>query len=492
MGASTSIDFSVKLSKQYIFENAPGVLKLFDFDKICDESNQISGFQLKEILESKHDVFLSHDWGDKQLNHKRVAEVNRVLKSKGINTWFDEEQMANGTNLQIIMPKGIDNSSCVLVFVTEAYMHKVGGDNQADNCLKEFSYASLRKPGKMLPIVMERTMQNPSQWQGPLGFNLGQSLYIGFTDDSMIDQIANEVVDRVKIIIGDPLSVLEQKLMNSLSLSHSSTTTATQSSHAATVTSYSEPVFTESQIELQQWFVKEIKMSIRQADIYVTTLDTALNIASLDKFKRKINKSSAFLSDLKVFDEDDIENIVNKLNPSAAAAATTTTTTAAAVAATTVTPMATPKAPTKRATVSTDAAPSMAQHGPVHASEPAPVEKGIECRSFVLLYGLICSATFVLLFPSFDCFVFSICSHFFILVSVVMRIVTVSGDYEDDLSEGEANGQGTLKRHEEYVSGHVGEWKDNHRHGHKEKNNEGNVYDGEWKRSYKRSKLQNS
>ena len=40
----------------------------------------------------------------------------------------------------IQMTRGIDESACIIVFVTKAYIDKVNSGNDADNCFKEFMY----------------------------------------------------------------------------------------------------------------------------------------------------------------------------------------------------------------------------------------------------------------------------------------------------------------------------------------------------------------
>jgi hypothetical protein len=132
------------------------------------------GFILKERLpelEQLTDCFLSHDWGEDEQgrkNHDRVARVNESLKSRGIITWFDAEKMEG--NIVQQMSNGIDNTQCVLVFVTRNYMNKVAGTNANDNCQLEFQYALRKKSAAlMLPIVMEDRMKNTNKWKGPVG-----------------------------------------------------------------------------------------------------------------------------------------------------------------------------------------------------------------------------------------------------------------------------------------------------------------------------------
>ena len=71
----------------------PEVLELIDFDKICDANKTASIDDIVKPLSLKTDVFLTHNWGNNQDNHKRVALVNAGLKKRGLLTWFDDERM---------------------------------------------------------------------------------------------------------------------------------------------------------------------------------------------------------------------------------------------------------------------------------------------------------------------------------------------------------------------------------------------------------------
>ena len=87
-------------------------------------------------LQTGFAAFLTHDWGyDTQSrdNHARVRRVNAALQRLGFRCWFDEEQMRGDINEK--MTSGIDNSSCVVVFVTKNYLLKAAGNgsNGADD-----------------------------------------------------------------------------------------------------------------------------------------------------------------------------------------------------------------------------------------------------------------------------------------------------------------------------------------------------------------------
>jgi hypothetical protein len=103
-----------------------------------------------------YNAFLTHDWGKDELgrdNHQTVTRVNTALKSRGVVTWFDSERMEG--HIRDKMVAGIDASACVVVFITQRYMAKVGGQDHKDNCKLEFNYATDVKAGRMLAVPME-------------------------------------------------------------------------------------------------------------------------------------------------------------------------------------------------------------------------------------------------------------------------------------------------------------------------------------------------
>ena len=142
----------------------------------------------------KHAVFITHDWGKGDLeelgrdNHARAAALNRALTSAGVPTWFDEEKMEG--QVDVAMAEGLEESALVLVCVTQRYMEKVKGKNQADNCFTEFSYAvRAHTPANMLCVVMEPRMKRTNTWKGLLAMKLGGNLYADFTDDSKLEAV---------------------------------------------------------------------------------------------------------------------------------------------------------------------------------------------------------------------------------------------------------------------------------------------------------------
>lgn len=94
----------------------------------------------KNVRELYTDVFLSHNWEEDSVNHKRVSLINKKLVELGYKTWFDENNMLGCIDEK--MAQGIEHTEAVIVFLTREYHEKVNGKNARDNCKKEFIYAS--------------------------------------------------------------------------------------------------------------------------------------------------------------------------------------------------------------------------------------------------------------------------------------------------------------------------------------------------------------
>jgi hypothetical protein len=146
------------------------------------------------------DCFLSHNWGEKQLNHEKVKHINVALKQRGMQTWFDENKI-NG-NIRYKMAEGIDNTKCVIVFITREYRDKVNGIDMKDNCKYEFTYAMNQMGSQnMIPVVMEKEMRETNKWKGELGAALGSMLYVDLSEEKEIEKKYDELYKRIKHMI---------------------------------------------------------------------------------------------------------------------------------------------------------------------------------------------------------------------------------------------------------------------------------------------------
>ena len=150
-------------------------------------------------------MFLSHNWGTDELgrdNHRRVLIINKELKRMGYKTWFDEDQLRGDIDKQ--MAKGIEQTKCVIVFITQKYYDKVNGEIPDDNCNLEFSHAKrIKKSNKMIAVVMEPCMTKAKDWKGQVGMHLGGKMYINMTEN-----VENEIYLRKQ------LEKLENELLN--------------------------------------------------------------------------------------------------------------------------------------------------------------------------------------------------------------------------------------------------------------------------------------
>jgi hypothetical protein len=151
----------------------------------------------------KTDCFLSHNWGDQNKNHHFVKKVNLELQKRGWKTWFDENQMDG--NIRFRMAEGIDNTKCVVVFITKEYRDKVNGIDMTDNCKYEFSYAMNQLGSQnMIPVVLETEMRDTKKWKGELGAALGSMLYVDLSlskEETMLELKYEDISRRIRKIV---------------------------------------------------------------------------------------------------------------------------------------------------------------------------------------------------------------------------------------------------------------------------------------------------
>lgn len=161
-------------------------------------------------------AFLTHNWSTNQdgcNNHEIVSKINKELQSYGVKTWFDEERMI-GT-IKKTMADGIEQSAVVVVFITQTYIDKVNQGNSQDNCYYEFGLADRRLGSShMIPVCMEKRLQDPNTWTGIVGGSLGGNLYVDMTDHSnnaIFKQKCIELKNMILTIIGEDVSKHESQ-----------------------------------------------------------------------------------------------------------------------------------------------------------------------------------------------------------------------------------------------------------------------------------------
>ena len=154
------------------------------------------------------DAFATHNWGadvHNRDNHERVKTFVKELQKKCFRIWFDEERMTGDIMQQ--MCDGIDGSKFVIVFVTRSYIDKVNGKGpkgDKDNCLLEFRHAARRKgSSKLIAVVMEDVCSDSSEWEGPVGMNLGGHLFFSYTNDTKLQDCVKKVSEEITRRIDD-------------------------------------------------------------------------------------------------------------------------------------------------------------------------------------------------------------------------------------------------------------------------------------------------
>ena len=125
--------------------------------------------QSSEKIESTgNHVMISYQWDSQEV----LVEVKNRLQASGYRVWMDLEQMG-GSTLET-MAKAVENSSVVLICVSERY-------KESPNCRSEAEYTY--KLGKdIIPLMMQRNYK-PDGW---LGMLLGTKFWIDFQSKHIV------------------------------------------------------------------------------------------------------------------------------------------------------------------------------------------------------------------------------------------------------------------------------------------------------------------
>ena len=131
-----------------------------------------------------------------------VEIADCLTEVSGLKVWLDRDRLTGNVTEQ--MCSGIDNSDLVVVFVTQRYESKITGTNDADNCKKEFQYATLKKTSKrMLAVIMEDEMKDQTKWKGILAMELGSKLSFRFRRSGNLVEECQRLAEQIKQIIAE-------------------------------------------------------------------------------------------------------------------------------------------------------------------------------------------------------------------------------------------------------------------------------------------------
>jgi hypothetical protein len=163
------------------------------------------------------DGFATHDWGlgPDYFNHEKVKTIYTILEGVGTNLWFDEEKMELD-DMRNQMTLAIENTNCLVAFITERYQKKVNSMDSNDACYFEFNFACIKLSNhRIIPVVMEKSMLNQKKWKGRLAAELGNHLFVDMTeamekvgadpsDDALLKKKCQRIHDRVMKIKNSP------------------------------------------------------------------------------------------------------------------------------------------------------------------------------------------------------------------------------------------------------------------------------------------------
>ena len=139
------------------------------------------------------DCFLSHSWRDGA--HEKVVEIAHLLKEKGVKVWLDAEEMEGDSNKN--MQDGILKSQVFVGFVTEEYLK--ASNNPKNNAGKEFNFAANTCLEKIILVVLEPELLDPSTWnESQVRFHLPGALYVDMSSPTKIVNNIDILVDRIK------------------------------------------------------------------------------------------------------------------------------------------------------------------------------------------------------------------------------------------------------------------------------------------------------
>ena len=130
----------------------------------------------ERIESTGNHVMISYQWDSQEV----LIEVKNRLQASGYRVWMDLEQM-RGSTLEA-MAKAVENSSVVLVCVSERY-------KESPNCRSEAEYAyQLRKD--IIPLMMQRKYRG----DGWLGMLVGTKLWFDFNSQQSIEPSVTKLI----------------------------------------------------------------------------------------------------------------------------------------------------------------------------------------------------------------------------------------------------------------------------------------------------------
>jgi GTPase SAR1 family protein len=132
-------------------------------------------------------VFLSHDWGEDHGNHKKVKEIDSLLKKEGITTWIDSTN--NRDNMLFSIADGIRKSHFFIVFLTANFNDKIQrGHEDKEWCFRELSFASyMLSPKNLMVVVLDEAVAGRKNWALILEFLFATDMHFDLSKGGRIE-----------------------------------------------------------------------------------------------------------------------------------------------------------------------------------------------------------------------------------------------------------------------------------------------------------------
>ena len=140
----------------------------------------------RSTLPDLRQVFLCHAWDDRK---GAAKELNDLLESKGVTTWFSEGDVSLGSPLLREIDKGLAKSRVGIVLVTPLFLKRVEDEGIAD---KELSALLVRD--LLVPIVHNTTFEDLREVSPLLGSRSGLS-----TIEESMAEVAAKIAELVTL-----------------------------------------------------------------------------------------------------------------------------------------------------------------------------------------------------------------------------------------------------------------------------------------------------
>ncbi|HVD99436.1 MAG TPA: toll/interleukin-1 receptor domain-containing protein [Cytophagaceae bacterium] len=152
---------------------------------------------IQNIDTKKKDLFISHASEDKDSFVRPLAEL---LKSYGLDVWYDEFELRIGSSISRSIDKGIGNSNFGLIVLSDAFFKK----NWTEYELRSFTSFEIEKGDILLPIWKDVDVKQVRNFSPYMADKFALT-----TKDLSIEDIAIKVIEVVK---PDLFGLIHQKL----------------------------------------------------------------------------------------------------------------------------------------------------------------------------------------------------------------------------------------------------------------------------------------